>query len=487
MRARTVGLSLLLAGSVSLPAAGQEPGQRPYGTPPAYAGALPSLAAVNIRNAKLEVMFAGLREPWAFEFIGDGEVLITEIRGRLLRATPGSQSDPVGIGGLPDIATERQQTGLLDVALHPRFAANRRVYISYAEPDPETGRYYRTQVAHGRLDGDGLIEVRPLLDGHAFGWSPSNFGGALAFDAAGRLLISMGDRSEHVLAQRGDRLEGKILRLTDRGAVPGDNPFVDDPGVDDRILAMGLRNAQGLDRDPGSAAVYIAEHGPLGGDEINRLAAGANYGWPQVSYGLAYSTASIGEGTHAPGLTQPLYYYLPSVAISPLVVYRGKQFPEWDGDLLAGALKGKHVSRLDLDDGIVRSQSAVLNEIESRIRDLRVGPEGGVWILTQDGELLRLSRTEPDPPATRTPDGKRVYELVCAGCHDLGASGAPRLDEPCRWREIAARPIGEIYRNTIDGIGEMPERGLCNTCSDAHLERAVDYMLEAAGRCATRD
>ena len=480
-------LLIAISAMTLAPAAQARDDDRPYGTPPEFEGQLASLAAINIRNAELEIVIDGLDEPWAIEFLDSEEALITERRGRLLRVAVSltDESSLSEITGLPEIATMHQQTGLLDLALHPEFEENRLIYFSYAEPDPDTGRYFRTQVARARLEANRLHDVRLLLPDGEYGWSPSNFGGALWFDRHGRLLISMGDRSEDVLSQRGERLEGKILRLHDDGSVPPDNPFIDDPKIDDRILALGVRNVQGMMRDPEGSEIYMTDHGPLGGDEINVLKAGANYGWPRITYGLAYSTAPMGEGTHAEGLIQPIFYYLPSEAISPLLVYRGRMFPEWNGDLLIGALKGQHVSRLDLDGGRIRSEYPLLDEIGSRIRDLKTAADGAVWILTQDGDLLRLSRTEPLAPAKRTPNGERVYQLVCAGCHDTGAADAPRLDEACRWRRLAQRPVESLYRNTLNGIGNMPERGLCYSCSEEHLFRAVDYMLEAAEECET--
>ena len=480
LRRRLIGVSILAATLLSASLAADE---RPYGVPPTYEGALNSLAAINIRNVELQTLHDDLAEPWAFEFLSPDEVLVTETRGRLLRVPLAADRPVIEIAGLPSIATSQQQTGLLDVALHPQFEQNHRIYFSYAEADPDTGRYYRTQVATARLVGNALEELRPLLADAPFGWSPSNFGGALEFDGDGRLLITIGDRSEEVLAQRGDRLEGKILRLSDDGAVPPDNPFIGDPEIDDRILALGVRNAQGLVRDPETDAVYFAEHGPLGGDEVNRLMPGANYGWPTISYGLAYSTAAVAEGTHAPGMVQPLFYYLPSEAISPLAIYRGAMFPEWHGDLLVGALKGRHVSRLDLDGEVVRSEYPILGEIAARIRDLKIGPDGALHVLTEDGRLLRLVRTEADAPATRSPDGERVYGLVCAGCHDTGAAEAPRLSDACAWRAIATKGWDEVWRKTLSGINAMPERGLCHVCTDAHLEAAARYLLAQGERC----
>lgn len=451
---------------------------RRYGVPADYEGKLPSLAAVNIRDARLGKVLTGLEEPWALEFIGPTEILLTETRGTLSRFDFGEAERPIRVEGLPEIATERQQTGLLDVEIHPGFADNRRVYFSYVKSDDETGRYYLTTVATAILDGDRLTEVKTILEARPFGWSPSNFGGALEFDNEGFLYVSVGDRSEEVLAQRGNRLQGKILRLNDDGSTPADNPFVDEAGIDDRIYALGVRNPQGLHYDPESNRIFMSEHGPMGGDEVNILERGANYGWPTITYGKNYTTADIGIGTHKKGMKQPLFYYTPSEAISPITVYRGEMFPEWDGDLLVGALKGKHVSKLDLDGNVIRSEYPILNEIGSRIRDVKVGPDGSVFVLSQNGVLSRLYREPSDDAPNRRTTGKEIYALVCAGCHDVGAQNAPRLDETSRWREIAEQPRETVYRHVFEGLGAMPERGLCHICEDEHLRTVTDYMLE---------
>lgn len=458
-----------------------------YGIPPAYEGALPSLSAVNLRTATLTHAVDGLDEPWAFEFLSEREVLVTERKAKLWRIPLDRPQDRVEITGLPAIATDRQQTGLLDVVLHPGFADNGTLFFSYASPEPETGRYYLTAVARAVLDGGQLIDIRTIIEAGPHGWSPSNFGGALEFLDDGTLLVAIGDRSEEMLAQRGDRLQGKILRLTENGDAPPDNPFVDDPAIDDRIWALGLRNVQGLVRDPANGRVYATSHGPLGGDEVNRILPGRNYGWPTITYGRNYSTARIGEGTHGEGFEQPLFYYLPSEAISPLAIYRGDLFTDWDGDLLVGALKGQHISRLDLDQRgdheAIRSEYPILGEIGDRIRDIRVGPDEAVWVLGQNTGLWRLG-LEPEPPLPERPaDGEGVYTMACAGCHDIGAGGAPRPDQACRWKALAAKGRETLIHNTIIGIGNMPERGLCNLCEDRHLAAAVDYLLTAAEEC----
>ena len=459
----------------------QQPADKPelnqVGLSPVYQGELPSLAALNVRDAKIEEVLTGLEQPWAFEFISPGEVIITEISGRLSRFRLDTR-EVTSLSGLPVIVTSHAQTGLLDVALHPDFIDNRRIYLSHVVPDNKTGRYFATAVSTAILNKDSLDELELLFVAEPFAWSPANFGGAMEFDAAGHLYITVGDRSEDEIAQRGDRLEGKILRLRDDGSIPADNPFVSDDAFDDRIYALGVRNPQGLYYDSQSNRLFEAEHGPLGGDEVNVIQAGANYGWPTIGYGKYYSTESIGEGTHKAGMQQPLFYYLPSEAISPIVMYRGDMFSEWEGDLLVGALKGKHISKLDLDGDVIRSEYPMLTELNDRVRDIKVAPDGSVFVLLQGGKLVRLFRSGPVEPIEESNKGKTTYVLVCSGCHDTGADNAPKPSEKERWSIIAAQPREQTYQRAIDGFGSMPERGLCNICTDERLKLTVEYMLQ---------
>lgn len=445
-----------------------------------YQGDLPSLAAVNLRDARLERVLDGLTYPWGLAFIDEDQMLITEIGGRMLRYELAARK-LTPIGKVPKVVTEHEQTGLLDVVVHPGFADNRWVYFSYVAADTESGRYYLTAVDRARLVDDELVDRERLLTAEPYLWSPSNFGGALAFGPNNSLFISIGDRSEADFAQDGSRLEGKILRLNDDGSVPADNPFVGDDDIDDRIYALGVRNPQGLFHDPVSGRLFEAEHGPMGGDEINLIKAGRNYGWPEVTYGLNYTGEKIGHGTHRAGFEQPLFYYLPSEAISPLVVYRGRMFPEWEGDLLVGALKGRHVSHLDLDGTVVRSEYPLLREIDGRIRDIQVASDGSVFILSQSGSLYRLLRAaKPEDGARAQPaafDAAVLYQFVCAGCHDSGAYRAPRPSVPEEWAPIQAKPRDLVHRHVIEGLGAMPKRGLCNLCSDEQLRLTTDFML----------
>ena len=473
-------LCLMLALLLPVKAVSKEKEEPQWGVPPAYVGKLLSLVELNIRDAKLEEIISGLDTPRAFEFLNPGEILITEI-GAQLKHYDLNTKQLTTIDGLPEIATKHPQTGLIDVEIHPRFADNGRIYLSYTVADEETGKYYMTVVSSAVLKDHHLTGLREILRAEPFGWSPSNFGGAMEFDKDGYLYVTIGDRSEFTHSQLGKRLEGKLLRLNDDGSTPADNPFVNDSEVDDRIYAIGLRNAQGLHFDPIEARLYASEHGPLGGDEVNLIKAGANYGWPTITYGKNYTTESIGIGTHAPGFEQPLFYYLPSEAISPIVMYRGEMFAEWQGDLLVGALKGKHISKLDLDQGVIRSEYPLLNEIKSRIRDLKVAADGSIFVLAQNGKLYRLYRQASDTSGTaqQAPaTGEQVYQMSCAGCHDIGAHEAPRLGQLEDWRHILEQTDAQILQKTIDGVGKMPARGLCGICSDAHLQSAIDYMQQ---------
>lgn len=480
------------------------------GQPPVYQGELTSLSLVNVRDAVLERVLPPLDYPWAFEFIGENEILLTQISGKLSRIDLRT-GETTEIGGLPDIGEGFTQIGLMDVALHPDFADNRRIYFSYARPHPESPKYHLTEVATGILDGAELRQLETLIDSEDYGWAPSNFGGALEFDDDGHLYITIGDRGEDILSQRGDRLEGKLLRLNADGSIPPDNPFVDREDFDPGVYVLGLRNAQGLHYDAPSGQLIASDHGPLGGDEINIIRSGLNYGWPTISYGANYSTTKpMGEGTHKEGMEQPIFYFLPSVAVSPLTVYRGDMFGEWDGHILVGALRGEHIAKLDYDAGLVRSEQAILSEVGGRIRDIKVADDGSIYILSQTSGLHRLyrpsdepageasgeqaaaadapaeqaARAEPPAAAPKTHPGKKYYDLVCSGCHDTGASGAPVLGNYAQWKPIIEQPLELTRARVLNGYNAMPERGFCYVCSDAGLMQMVDYMFTEAKKNA---
>ncbi len=455
------------------------PKKRGQGKPMPYSGKLPSLAGVNIRDAVLEKVSGGFKYPWAMEFLPDQRVLITEFSGKM-KILHLADSSTETVSGVPDIPSGRGQIGLMDVVLHPDFKENQLIYFSHAVRSEGDEELYATGVSRAELHGSQLREVKRIIVAPPFGKSPSNFGGAMAFDKQGYLYVATGDRSQRNDSQNPKSLRGKILRLLDNGETPGDNPFLDDPETDDRIYALGFRNPQGLVFDPASGDLYESEHGPMGGDEVNLIRRGGNYGWPRITYGSNYTTRMIGVGTAKAGLEQPLYYYLPSLAISPLEIYRGTMFPEWDGDLLVGALKAAHINKLDLRDGAILSEHRILTELNDRVRDIKVSPDGSVYILVQNhGRVYRLYR-DPTGKGLETPrlrSGKNTYELVCASCHSTGLRQIPQINDPSQWVDRLSQGPEVLYSHSIDGLRGMPPKGLCESCLDKEIKAAVDYML----------
>jgi glucose/arabinose dehydrogenase len=338
----------------------------------------------------------GLDHPWAMAFLPEGGVLITERPGRLRLVENGRlRAEPVG--GVPPVFA-RDQGGLLDVALDPDFAQSRLIYLSYAhqEDGKTTTRVTRARYAPEGLSGQEVVfEAKPLVR------SSKHFGSRLAFGRDGTLYVTVGDRfSEHEEAQSLGSHLGKVLRINRDGSAPRDNPFVGRDGALPEIYSYGHRNPQGLALNPRTGVMWEQEHGARGGDEINILVAGANYGWPEVSYGRNYDFTPIGSGkSAAPGIEQPLFYWDPSIAPSGMTFYDGDRFPGWRGDVLNGALRAELVSRLDLDEeGRVIKEERFLEGELGRIRDVRTGPDGLVYLLTDEspGALYRL---EPVAPA----------------------------------------------------------------------------------------
>lgn len=332
-----------------------------------------------------------LEHPWGIAFLPDGGALVTERPGRLRLADPGNGTSIV-VTGTPEVVA-RGQGGLLDVALHPDFAANRLVYLTYsAGYDGGAG----TALARGRLAVDGgrarLDGVETIFRLNRASGTTRHFGSRLAFDAAGYLFMTIGDRGEADRAQDPDDHAGSVLRLRADGTVPPDNPFAAGGGAAE-IWSFGHRNPQGMAYDHAIGRLWLVEHGARGGDEINLPARGLNFGWPRISYGVHYSGAPIGEGTSAPGLQQPAYYWDPSIAPSGMAVVSGPMFPAWNGDLLVGALKDRMLVRLDVEGGRVVGEERLFQSAFGRVRDVRIGPDGAVWLLTDepDGQLIRIT------------------------------------------------------------------------------------------------
>ncbi|MGH8205074.1 MAG: PQQ-dependent sugar dehydrogenase, partial [Steroidobacteraceae bacterium] len=350
------------------------------------------VGAVADGAVRLERLVGGLQRPWSLAFTPEGDILVTE-KYRGLRVTRGGELLPEPLAGGPPGVFAKADSGLLDIALDPDFAANRLLYLSFAEGEEKANRtaVWRARYEGGRLD-NGRVIFRAAPDKAG----PGHPGGRMAFLADGTLLLTVGDGFDDKAAAQdlGSHL-GKILRLTRDGAAPADNPFIGRAGARPEIWSYGHRNPQGLARDPVTGDIWEHEHGPRGGDEINRLRAGANYGWPLVTHGIDYDLSIISERAFAAGIERSWFFWAPSIAPSGLAVYRGKAFADWDGKLLVGGLVSESVSRMRpaKQPGFFVEEDRMLGSQGRRIRDIRVGPDGLVYILTDedDAELWRLA------------------------------------------------------------------------------------------------
>ena len=334
----------------------------------------------------------GLDHPWSLAFLPDGRMLVTEREGRLrVIADNRLLADP--IEGLPAIA-QYGQGGLHDVVPHPQFEKNSLIYLAYAaRGDGGVG----TEMARGRLAGDRLENVEVLFRQSPKGSAGQHFGGRIVFDRDGFVYLTLGDRGERERAQRPDDHAGSVIRLHDDGRVPKDNPFVGKAGWKPEKFTLGNRNMQGAALHPRTGMLWTHEHGPQGGDEVNVIRAGVNYGWPVITYGRNYGIGTqIGEGTEKSGMAQPLHKWVPSIAPSGMAFYTGDRFPRWRGNLFVGALRDQLLVRLVLDGEQVLKEERLLKGELGRIRDVRAGPDGFLYLLTDDSRGV-LARLEPAP------------------------------------------------------------------------------------------
>lgn len=336
---------------------------------------------------RLVTLARDLEQPWSIAFLPDGRLLVTERPGRL-RVFANGRLEPRPLGRVPAVVASGQG-GLLDVCLHPGFAQNRVLYLSYAG-DGSGGA--ATTVARAELADGGLRGATPIFIALPRASGGLHFGSRLAFDRAGLLYVTTGERYSRDRAQDLRDLAGKVVRLRDDGSVPPDNPFVGRPDARPEIFTFGHRNPQGLAMHPVSGRMWETEHGPRGGDELNLLVAGANYGWPRATHGVDYSGAVISPHRSLPGMQDPVKAWVPSISPCGLAFYTGDAFPAWKGSLFTGALSSQALFRLELDGERWRGEERLLVDRLPYIRDVRQGPDGLVYLVThaEDGGLYRL-------------------------------------------------------------------------------------------------
>jgi glucose/arabinose dehydrogenase len=361
------------------------------GTQPAVAAITNAPAPATPSKIKVETFAQGLEHPWGMQFLPDGRLLVTERLGRMRLIDKDGKLSPAILQGLPEVAAVGQG-GLLDVLLAPDFAKSSIIYLSYGEPreDGKNG----TSVARAKLvfEGDGarLEDVKVIFRQQPAAKSGHHFGSRLVWAKDGTLFITTGERYQlRDQSQNPANDIGKIIRINADGSIPGDNPKL--PGWAPEVWSIGHRNVQGAALRPGTQQLYTVEHGAQGGDELNHPEAGKNYGWPIITYGIDYSGAKIGEGTEKAGMEPAVYYWVPSIATSGLAFYTGNLFPDWKGNAFVGGLAGTRVERLVFDGDDVVAHEALLMDEGKRIRDVRSGPDGALWLLTDDtGEVLRI-------------------------------------------------------------------------------------------------
>ena len=354
-------------------------------------------------NFRVVTVAEDLEYPWSMAWLPSGDMLVTERPGRL-RIIREGVLDPNPITGWPAVYRQQGQGGFMDVVPHPDFATNRLLYLSYGKPN-EDGSMGTTTVVRGRLECDRVVDVEEIFESNAWGDNNNHFSGRMTFDHDGYLFLTVGDRmldpdllADHPAQDLTNHM-GTIVRLHDDGRVPSDNPFVGRDDALPEIWSYGHRNLQGLTVHPVTGEVWSNEHGPRGGDELNLIVSGRNYGWPVVSFGIHYDGRVITPETERPGMESPRFVWLPSIGTSGLMFYSGDRFPWWRGSAFAGGLVGERVARVSLSGGIAMTEETLLGGVLGRIRDVRQGPDGLIYLAIEGDRggsaLADVVRLEP--------------------------------------------------------------------------------------------
>ena len=336
-------------------------------------------------NFTTEVVISELSIPWGMDFLPDGSMLITEKSGKLIHFKNGKKST---IKGLPDIKVQGQG-GLLDIKLHPNYVNNEWIYISYSSGEGE-GDGANTAIMRAKLVGNKLINKELLYKATPNTKKGQHFGSRIEFDNDGYLYFSIGDRGNRdVNPQDITRDGGKIYRIHDDGRIPTDNPFVKTSGAKKAIFSYGQRNPQGMIKHPKTGEIWIHEHGPKGGDEINIIKKGKNYGWPVISYGINYNGTSFTDNTSLPGMEEPLFYWVPSIAPSGMLIVNSDKYPEWNGNILVGSLKFQYLERLVLKNGKVVKREKLIEGL-GRVRNVKQGPDGYIYVGIENLGIVKI-------------------------------------------------------------------------------------------------
>lgn len=334
----------------------------------------------------MEIIETGINVPWGMEFLPNGDILVTEKSGQIKVIRNGKVQEQE-ITGVPKVYA-RGQGGLFDLQLHPKYAENGWIYISYSAPNPD-GNGGMTHIMRAKLKGNALTDQEVLFKGAPYTTSGVHFGGRMEFGKDGYLYFSIGERGEKEKAQSLETYNGKVYRIKDDGTIPTDNPFYNTPGAIKAIYSYGHRNPQGLRLHPQTGELWETEHGPMGGDELNIVRKGKNYGWPKVTFGIDYNGAIISKDTTLPGIEAPIFYWKPSIATSNLVFVTGNKYPSWKGNVLVCGMVLQRLERLELNGDQVTHREILLDKI-GRVRNVEQGPDGFIYVSVEGGKIIKI-------------------------------------------------------------------------------------------------